>query len=87
LGEVAHREAACRETGPHGALSIATMIVSSHPAGVLRHLIIPEPQHAKPLMFEPTGAQAVSLIVGMLAAIHFDNEMFLEADKNRRCIF
>src|SRR5581483_6567333 len=46
---------------------------------VLQHLIIPEPHHAKPLIFEPTGPHAVGLIVGMLAAIDFDNKMFLEA--------
>jgi hypothetical protein len=57
------------------------MIEIRHPDGVLQHLIIPEPQYAKPLIFEPTGPPAVGFVVGMLAAIDFDNEVFLEADE------
>jgi hypothetical protein len=49
--------------------------------GVLQHVIIPELQHAKPLIFEPSGPLLVGHTIGMLAAINLDNEMFLEADK------
>jgi hypothetical protein len=52
-----------------------------HAAGIFQYLIIPEPQHAKPLIFEPSGTPKVGLVIGVLTTIHFYNEMFLEADK------
>jgi hypothetical protein len=43
-------------------------------ASVTQNFIIPEPQHAKPLIFEPSRTPAVCFAMGVLSAIHFDNE-------------
>jgi hypothetical protein len=37
-------------------------------ADVTRNFIIPEPQHAKPLIFEPSRTPAVCFAIGVLAA-------------------
>ncbi len=49
---------------------------------IAEHLIIPEPQHAKILTFQPCGSRTVLVgSVGMLTAIDLDDEPPGEADK------
>jgi hypothetical protein len=41
--------------------------------GISQHVIIPEPHHAKPLIFEPSRSR-ICFAVGVLTTIHFDDE-------------
>jgi hypothetical protein len=52
-----------------------------HPVRIVQHLIIPEPQHAKPLIFKPLVAAVIGFVVRVLAAIHFDDQPLRQTDK------
>ncbi len=43
-------------------------------ARILQHSIIPEPQHTKPLTFQPSCATLVGLAIRMLASVDFEDE-------------
>src|SRR4026208_40298 len=48
---------------------------------VLQHVVVPEAQRAIAMCDEPSVAHLVGRAVGMLAAIHLDNELCLQAGK------
>jgi hypothetical protein len=41
---------------------------------VREHIVVPEPKHVPPLVFQPDCAHAISLAVRMLAAVGFDDQ-------------
>ncbi|CAN5270596.1 hypothetical protein BH11PSE4_BH11PSE4_43640 [soil metagenome] len=52
-----------------------------HPVRVVQHFIIPEPQHAKPLFFEPLVAAGIGFTVSVLAAVDLDDEALGQTDE------
>ena len=48
---------------------------------ISQHLVIPEPQDTEPMFDEPLIADGVASVLGVLAAIDFDDKPFLSADK------
>ena len=52
------------------------------PVGVLKDIVVPEPNDAVALALEPTGAPCVALkLSSVLTAIDFDDELALKADE------
>jgi hypothetical protein len=51
------------------------------PVRIIQHLIIPEPQHAKPLIFKPSLTDLVGFAGRVLAAIDFNDELLCKADE------
>jgi hypothetical protein len=52
-----------------------------HPIRIVQHLIIPEPQHAKPLIFKPLVAALIGVAASMLAAIDLHDQALRQTDK------
>lgn len=49
---------------------------------ILYNLVVPEPQHTKPLCLQPRCPFSVSVaLFSMLTAIHFNNKPLLPAEK------
>ena len=46
----------------------------NHPIGIGKNLVVPKPDHTPSLAFQPKGSTAVALAVGMLPAVHFDDQ-------------
>jgi hypothetical protein len=52
-----------------------------HSVGVRQHIVVPEPQHAKPFAFEIAVTHLVFWIFRVLAAIDLDNQLPAKARK------
>jgi len=53
-----------------------------HTVRVLKHIVVPEAQHLKPLRFEPRRPVRILLhLLGMLATIHLNYEFVRQAHK------
>jgi len=49
-----------------------------HAFGISQNLVVPEPQHAKPLPDKPFIPRLIVRIVGMVSAIAFDHDAVVE---------
>jgi len=55
--------------------------LTKHRFGIAQHFIIPEPQHAKPLIGKPAAALDIRLSAIVLATIDLNDQFSLEADE------
>jgi hypothetical protein len=44
-----------------------------HATRIAQHFIIPEPQNAKPLIFQPPRATLIAFTISVLTAVYLDN--------------